>query len=200
MLLSRDCDWEILICDIRHSLFDRERVATHESDSRWNEEKQCLIRFLNLSRLINRVSRRLAKELYLDQASWTLVFLLSSSTDVTHFEGSVAWYPPRTAPKKTVSTTLIILFLCNQLCFPSLVLPFLYWPGPFFFFCLFLFLYVLPWLALFIFLLPLFALLQLVRTCVKSYRILSSLPPSATNLNQRRETEQHEKIRGVMFF
>ena len=140
-------------------------------------------------------------ELYLDQGSWTLVFLLSSSTDVTHFEGSVAWYPPRTAPKKTVSTTLIILFLCNQLCSPSLVLPFLYWPGlSFFFFCLFLFLYVLPWLALFIFLFPLFALLQLVRTCVKSYRILSSLPQSATNLNQRRETEQHEKIRGVMFF
>lgn len=73
-------------------------------------------------------------ELYLDQASWTLVFLLSSSTDVTHFEGSVAWYPPRTAPKKTVSTTLIILFLCNQLCSPSLVLPFLYWPGLSFFF------------------------------------------------------------------
>ena len=123
-------------------------------------------------------------ELYLDQGSWTLVFLLSSSTDVTHFEGSVAWYPPRTAPKKTVSTTLIILFLCNQLCSPSLVLPFLYWPGlSFFFFCLFLFLYVLPWLALFIFLFPLFALLQLVRTCVKSYRILSSLPPSATRLS-----------------
>ena len=200
MLLSCDCDWEILICDIRHSLFDRERVATHESDSRWNEEKQCLIRFLNLSRLINRVSRRLAKELYLDQASWTLVFLLSSSTDVTHFEGV-----SRDIPQERLQRRLSRLHWSYYSCVTSFAL--LAWSCPsctglgfLFFFCLFLFLYVLPRLALFIFLFPLFALLQLVRTCVKSYRILSSLPPSATNLNQRRETEQHEKIRGVMFF
>lgn len=110
----------------------------------------------------------------------------------------------RDIPQERLQRRLSRLHWSYYSCVTSFA--FLAWSCPsctglgFHFFCLFLFLYVLPWLALFIFLLPLFALLQLVRTCVKSYRILSSLPPSATNLNQRRETEQHEKIRGVMFF
>lgn len=135
-------------------------------------------------------------ELYLDQASWTLVFLLSSSTDVTHFEGSVAWYPPRTAPKKTVSTTLIILFLCNQLCSPSLVLPFLYWPGLSIFFLSFPLSLCLALTCLVYFPLPLFALLQLVRTCVKSYRIYRIYPRVrliSTNDAKRNNTKRYEE-------
>ena len=196
MLLSRDCDWEMLICDIRRSLFDRERVATHESDSRWNEEKQCLIRFLNLSRLINRVLRRLAKELYLDQASWTLVFLLSSSTDVTHFEGSVAWYPPRTAPKNTVSTTLTILFLCNQLCSPSLVLPFLYWPGLSFFFVFssfFMSCLDLPCLFSFFPCLLCFSLSGLVLSLIAFYRVYPRVRLISTNDAKRNNTKRYEE-------
>ena len=140
-------------------------------------------------------------ELYLDQASWTLVFF-SALLQMSRILRGVS----RDIPQERLQRRLSRLHWSYYSCVTSFAL--LAWSCPsctglgfhFFFFCLFLFLYVLPWLALFIFLFPLFALLQLVRTCVKSYRILSSLPPSATNLNQRRETEQHEKIRGVMFF
>ena len=130
-------------------------------------------------------------ELYLDQASWTLVFLLSSSTDVTHFEGSVAWYPPRTAPKKTVSTTL-----CNQLCSPSLVLPFLYWPGLSFFFVFssfFMSCLDLPCLFSSFPCLLCFSLSGLVLSLIAFYRVYPRVRLISTNDAKRNNTKRYEE-------
>ena len=196
MLLSRDCDWEILICDIRHSLFDRERVATHESDSRWNEEKQCLIRFLNLSRLINRVSRRLAKELYLDQASWTLVFLLSSSTDVTHFEGV-----SRDIPQERLQRRLSRLHWSYYSCVTSFAL--LAWSCPsctglgFHFFFVFSSFFMscldLPCLFSSFPCLLCFSLSGLVLSLIAFYRVYPRVRLISTNDAKRNNTKRYEE-------